>query len=49
MAKEEVEGERMVRGVRDSLAMVQRSPNWEDVETRVWNAVWSSWDAGGGC
>ena len=42
-----VEGERTVRGVMDSEVMVQRRPNWEGVETRVWNAEWSSWEAGG--
>jgi hypothetical protein len=47
VAKEEVEGSRTVRGVRDSEVMVQRRPNWEGVETRVWNAVCSSWEAGG--
>ena len=46
VANEEVEGSRTVRGVRDSEVMVQRRPNWEGVETRVWNAVWSSWEAG---
>lgn len=45
LEKEELEGWRTVRGVRDSEVMVQRRPNWEGVETRVWNAVWSSWEA----
>jgi len=37
-----VAGLRAVTGVRDSLVMVQRSPRWVSVDTRVLNAVWSS-------
>ena len=42
MSKEDTEGARTVRGVRDSDWIVQRIPNWEGVETRAWKAVWSS-------
>lgn len=45
LAKEEVAGSRTVNGVRDSFAMVQRSPRWFGDETRVWKAVWSSLEA----
>lgn len=40
-----MEGERTVRGVRDSLVMVQIRPRWFEEETSVWNAVCSSWEA----
>ena len=40
-----MEGERTVRGVRDSLVMVQMRPRWSEEETSVWNAVCSSWEA----
>ena len=46
-AKEDLEG-RVVVGTRVSLSMVQRRPNWEGEDTRVWNAMCSSWDAGRG-
>jgi hypothetical protein len=34
-----------VRGVRDSLLMVQMRPRWPEEETSVWNAACSSWEA----
>ena len=40
-----MEGERTVRGVRDSLVMVQMRPRWAGEETSVWNAVCSSCEA----
>lgn len=44
-SKEEVEGERTVRGVRVSLSIVIRRPRCVVSETRDWNAVCSSWEA----
>lgn len=35
----------VVRGTSDSFSIVMRRPRCDSVETRVWNAVWSSWDA----
>ena len=43
--KEEVAGDRTVKGVRDSEVMVQRRPRWEGSDTRDWKAVWSSLEA----
>ena len=45
LEKEAVEGERAVRGVRDSFVMVLMMPRWSEEETSVWNAVCSSWEA----
>jgi hypothetical protein len=41
------EEQRTVEGTRDSFSMVIRRPRWEVSDTRVWNAAWSSWEAGG--
>lgn len=43
--KEELAGSRTFNGVRDSLVMVHSSPRCCGDETRVWKAVWSSWEA----
>jgi hypothetical protein len=44
-SKEEVEGDRTVRGVRVSEVMVQRRPRCKGLETRVWKAVRRSLEA----
>ena len=45
--EDEDEDERVVEGTRVSFSIVTMRPRWDSLETRFWNAVCSSWEAGG--